>query len=106
EHPGRLSDALQPAGFEALAGITPKAQIPKAPIDRDDHDEMERRPAPRPPAADMRPASGHGGAKTPAVHPSRDTQSERARQRQEAAEARRQAAEEEKRQIEKRRRQA
>jgi hypothetical protein len=23
EHPGRLSDALQPAGFEALAGVTP-----------------------------------------------------------------------------------
>lgn len=37
--PGRLTDALQPAGFEALAGVTPKAQ-PKAEPTKED---MKRR---------------------------------------------------------------
>ena len=31
EHPGRLTEALQPAGFEALTGVTPVAGIAAAP---------------------------------------------------------------------------
>jgi hypothetical protein len=35
EHPGRLTDLVQPAGFEALTGVTPKAvQAPAAPSKR------------------------------------------------------------------------
>jgi hypothetical protein len=34
EHPGRLSDALQPAGFEALAGVKPTVKVRPIPPDR------------------------------------------------------------------------
>src|SRR5437667_5506044 len=37
--PGRLTEALQPAGFEALAGVTPKAQPKPSRADRDRHGE-------------------------------------------------------------------
>ncbi|HZR23223.1 MAG TPA: hypothetical protein VFA59_06530 [Vicinamibacterales bacterium] len=36
-HPGRLSDALQPAGFEALAGVTPTVRLkPDTPSEKTD----------------------------------------------------------------------
>jgi hypothetical protein len=74
--PGRLTDALQPAGFEALAGITPVAPPP------------ERRPAPskaplqrghQPLQPDNQPPE--------AVHQKRDKEREarEAREREEAA---------------------
>jgi hypothetical protein len=94
--PGRLTEALQPAGFEALTGITPtRAAVPT------DHDrrEPERAPSTR----ERGPASGDrdetGGKKTSA-RLAREKKIERARRDQEAAEARRQAAEDKRHQAE------
>jgi hypothetical protein len=90
EHPGRLSEAMQPAGFEALAGVTPKVPAPRPQSGRD-----QRREAPAP-AARERAAP---------VAP-KDEHAERRRRRQEAAEARVRAIEEKRRQGEIRKRQA
>jgi hypothetical protein len=51
EHPGRLSDALQPAGFEALAGITPKAPERATGAGRERSAEAGETPVTRAPAA-------------------------------------------------------
>jgi hypothetical protein len=86
EHPGRLVEAMQPAGFEALTGVTPKpaSEAPRgAPAQR-------REPAARP-GAHSRIENKHA---------------ERERREREAAEARRRAAEEQERQAELRKRQA
>ena len=99
EHPGRLSDALQPAGFEALAGITPKAPAPSARASRDRPADAGETPATRAPGRDAR------APETPVLHPIRGKQAERDHQRQEAAEARRRLAEQKKRQAELRTRQ-
>jgi hypothetical protein len=93
-HPGRLSDALQPAGFEALAGITPTAAAATTRAERDRRGEAGGGPPARPPASAAR------GEPPSKPQNRRDTQAERARQREEAAAARRQAAEEKKRQAE------
>jgi hypothetical protein len=90
EHPGRLSEAMQPAGFEALTGVTPKAQAPGPRSGRD-----QDRGAPAPSARE-----------NAALSASKDDHAERARRRQEAAEARVRAAEGKKRQSEIRKRQA
>jgi hypothetical protein len=90
DHPGRLSEAMQPAGFEALTGVTPKA-VPAAP-----RPEPERR----------REAASPTARKTGALSPTEHRQVERERRRQEEADARRQAAEEKKRQDEMRTHQA
>jgi hypothetical protein len=98
EHPGRLSDALQPAGFEALAGITPNVTASSARAGRDRPADTEAPPT-RAPERDAR------APETPALDPIRGKQAARARQRQEAAEARRRVAEQKKRQAELRARQ-
>ena len=41
EPPGRLADALQPAGFEALAGITPKPGAVHAPANAAHHPHLD-----------------------------------------------------------------
>ncbi len=83
EHPGRLTEAVQPAGFEALLGVTPKPAAPGTPPGR------ERRPDT--PAPRAREAA--------APRASEDRHAVRERERRQAAEARRQAAEEKKRQA-------
>jgi hypothetical protein len=82
EHPGRLSEALQPAGFEALTGVTPTVPAPQP------RTERSRRPSDSQPRAVS------------------DKRAERLRRRQEAAEARREAALARKLQAEIRKRQA
>jgi len=92
EPAGRLTDALQPAGFEALAGITPKkGAAPYAPS----------KPAPHARAAvdtrDRERGSREG------AHPNDDAKAARARaaeERQREAEAREAAAEARKRDAE------
>jgi hypothetical protein len=103
EHPGRLAEALQPAGFEALTGITPKAQPPASPVNRDRHTEAARAPLPAPATRAETPVR-HERPLTSAS--TRDKERERARQREQAAAARRQAAEEKQRDAERGRRQA
>ena len=105
EQPGRLSEALQPAGFEALTGMTPKAIAPTPRADRDRRADTEFKAAERQGVAGAPPAAARG-LRTAVQHPSRDKRAERARQRQEAEEARRRAAEEKKHQAEIRERQA
>ena len=77
EPPGRLTKELQPAGFEALTGVTPKSVV---------HIGAPKRGAlePKEPAPD-----GRGVRLQP----------DRAREREEAAAARRKAAEDKKRQA-------
>jgi hypothetical protein len=74
ERPGRLTDLVQPAGFEALAGVTPAAPA--------------RREAPRNPAPPAPPVEAHAPASRSAPSPQRTADIKRAR-----AEARRQARE-------------
>jgi hypothetical protein len=94
EHPGRLAEALQPAGFEALTGITPKAQPPQSHTGRDRHAEAALAPA-------------LSGRALPHARASPgDKERERERKREEAAAARQQAAQEKKREAERSRRQA
>ena len=99
--PGRLTEALQPAGFEALAGVTPKAQPKPSRADRGRHGEPAGPPGRPTPNAHTEAPAEHERAKTSA----RGRESDRARQRRAAAEARREAAEEKKRKAERRRRQ-
>jgi hypothetical protein len=47
EHPGRLTDALAPAGFEALGGIAVKAPVPPPPIAAKPRVEPPRAPIAR-----------------------------------------------------------
>jgi hypothetical protein len=82
EHPGRLSEALQPAGFEALTGVAPTVPAPQP------RTERSRRPSDSQPRA------------VP------DLRAERLRRRMEAAEAKREAALARKHQAEIRKRQA
>jgi len=93
EHPGRLSDALQPAGFEALAGVTPTVSLKAGPTavhghhvggDRDRNSAVRRHP-------DQKPS---GSA------PHQPDQPSRAELRQRAAEEKRRAAEARKRAAE------
>jgi hypothetical protein len=100
EHPGRLCDALQPAGFEALAGITPKAQVRATGAGRERSAEAGETPVTRAPGAAAGTRGDARAPATPALRPVGGKQAERARQRQEAAEASRQAAEAKKRQAE------
>lgn len=81
EHPGRLTDAVQPAGFEALLGVTPK---PAAPEPRPGHERHRKTPASRARESDV-------------PRPSEDRHAARERERRQAAEVRRRAAEEKKR---------
>jgi hypothetical protein len=99
--PGRLTDALQPAGFEALTGVTPKAQPKPSRASRDGHAGEAGPPERARPAHTAAPAEAE-----PARMKMDARDKERARQRQAAEEARRQAAEDKKRQAERRRRQA
>ncbi len=86
--PGRLVDALQPAGFEALAGVTPAARLTR---DTADTTKVQAKPdvaairAPHPAAA---PAAHHHAA---------EQKKQAAEAKRRAAEARRLAAEEKKR---------
>jgi hypothetical protein len=89
EHPGRLSEAMQPAGFEALTGVTPK--VPAA--------------APGSPR-NQRHAAAPAAPPGAAPRASEDEGDERTRRRQQAAEARVRAAREKKRQREVRKGQA
>src|SRR5689334_12386328 len=82
--PGRLADALQPAGFEALAGVTPKAHLRPTRTDAGDGPGTESPPSP------VRPRS------VPAPSPSQLRKAADEKRRA-AAEARRRAAEEKKR---------
>jgi len=85
EPPGRLTDALQPAGFEALAGITPKkGAAPYAPAKKPAHDARAEVDTPD------RERGSRGGA-----HPKKDAKAARARaaeERKREAEAREAAA--------------
>ncbi|MGE3508829.1 MAG: hypothetical protein AB7N65_08095 [Vicinamibacterales bacterium] len=66
--PGRLTDIIQPAGFEALLGVTPGPPPPSAPL-------LSRRPASQatgaPTVIDRRPARGTRGIKTGQAAPAR-----------------------------------
>jgi hypothetical protein len=104
EQPGRLSEALQPAGFEALTGMTPQPIAPKPRADRDRRADTGFKAAERQGVAGATPAAERGLRAV--QHPSRDKRAERERRRKEAAEARRRAADEKKHQAEIRKRQA
>jgi hypothetical protein len=81
ETPGRLTQPLQPAGFEALTGLTPMM-------------------APAQPAARAIPAAGAGGSETAVPKKPGRSAGDRQREREEAAAARRREAEEKKRDAE------
>jgi hypothetical protein len=83
EHPGRLTEAIQPAGFEALLGVTPK---PAPPGTRSGRERRPETPAPR-------------AREAAAPRASEDRHAARERERRQAAEARRQTAKEKKRQA-------
>jgi len=102
--PGRLTEALQPAGFEALAGVTPKPQPKPSHAGRDR--QPEGLTAPDRPAALVHMETPAARERDRATMSPRERERERARHRQAAAEARRQAAEEKQRQAERRKRQA
>jgi hypothetical protein len=80
EHPGRLSDALQPAGFEALAGVTPTVHL--------------KADATRAAAHPNRGARADGGVRRQPDQPSA------AELRKRAAEEKKRAADERKRAVE------
>jgi hypothetical protein len=88
EAPGRLTEALQPAGFEALAGVTPKNVPGGAKRPALQHHELAR------PAADTPVRSGRVEAdrrdvqKTPALQRrDKEREAREAREREEAAQA-------------------
>jgi len=87
--PGRLTEALQPAGFEALAGVTPKPQ-PK-PSHAGRHRQAEGVTAPDRPAALVHMETPAERERDRATMSPRERERERARHRQAAAEVRRQA---------------
>ena len=69
EQPGRLTKPLQPAGFEALAGVPVKA-VPRAEPFAKAHAQAQGRPAPRP----------YLVAKTPSAAPKREVENRRAKE--------------------------
>ena len=95
--PGRLTQPLQPAGFEALAGVTPAARAFK---------ELARRQAPEAGRTDRGARSARGAR----LHADSDRHErdhdERAEARRRAAEEKERAAEEKRRAAEEKKRQA
>ena len=88
EQPGRLTKPLQPAGFEALAGVPVKA-VPRAEPFAKAHAQAQGRPAPRattgPFAKARAQAQGRRPylvAKTPAAAPEREVENRRAKQKE------------------------
>jgi hypothetical protein len=90
EQPGRLTDALQPAGFEALAGVTPQASPASA---RAGHPRHEH-------AAPREATSQKAGARAHPDHDRRQSERERAAAHRAEEEARAAAAAAHKREAE------
>jgi hypothetical protein len=86
ESPGRLTEALQPAGFEALAGVTPQPGVARTQpgAARAIPPSLKLRRTAEASTAAGRTRDG-GGAAAPATR--RDAQAERARREAEAKEA-------------------